>query len=144
MPTTKWKTVKVFRRSPKFAVDVRCYHCHENTGNVTGDANISHEWDDKRVKTRVQKCRGKRLNVWGLCKGGGDIEVDVKQVASEEVSWIPSHLNPLTPNDPYSGRTAPLTSKVAFYIFIQQIYVLNILNMVYTLRFSPFKMQFAS
>ena len=29
--------------------------------------------------------------------------------------------NPLTPNDNYSGRTAPLTSKVAFYIFIQQI-----------------------
>jgi len=27
----------------------------------------------------------------------------------------------LTPNDTYSGRTAPLTSKVAFYIFIQQI-----------------------
>jgi len=30
-------------------------------------------------------------------------------------------INPLTPNDPYSGRTAPLTSKIAFYIFIQQI-----------------------
>jgi hypothetical protein len=30
-------------------------------------------------------------------------------------------LNPLTPNDPYSGRTAPLTSEVAFYVFIQQI-----------------------
>jgi len=30
-------------------------------------------------------------------------------------------INPLTPNDPYSGRTAPLTSKVAFYVFIQQI-----------------------
>ena len=30
-------------------------------------------------------------------------------------------VNPLTPNDPYRGRTAPLTSKVAFYIFIQQI-----------------------
>ena len=30
-------------------------------------------------------------------------------------------LNPLTPNDNYSGRTAPLTSKVAYYIFIQQI-----------------------
>ena len=29
--------------------------------------------------------------------------------------------NPLTPNDPYSGRTAPLTPKDAFYIFIQQI-----------------------
>ena len=52
--------------------------------------------------------------------------------------------NPLTPNDLYSGRTAPLTSKVAFYIFIQQIQVLNILNMVYTLRFILFKMQFVS
>jgi len=30
-------------------------------------------------------------------------------------------INPMTPNDSYSGRTAPLTSKVAFYIFIQQI-----------------------
>ena len=43
--------------------------------------------------------------------------------------------NLLTPNANYSGRTAPLTSEVAFYIFIQQIYVQNILNMVYTLRF---------
>jgi len=48
-------------------------------------------------------------------------------------------LNPLMPNDPYRGRTTPLTSKVAFYIFIQQIQVLNILNMVYTLRFSSSK-----
>ena len=31
--------------------------------------------------------------------------------------------NLLTPNVNYSGRTAPLTSKVAFYIFIQQIQV---------------------
>ena len=27
----------------------------------------------------------------------------------------------LTPNDPYRDRTAPLSCKVAFYIFIQQI-----------------------
>ena len=53
-------------------------------------------------------------------------------------------INLLTPNVNYSGRTAPLFSKVAFYIFIQQIYVLNILNMVYTLRFFLFKMQFVS
>ena len=33
----------------------------------------------------------------------------------------PPPFNPLTPKDPYRGRTAPLTSKVAFYIFIQQI-----------------------
>jgi len=30
-------------------------------------------------------------------------------------------INLLTPNVNYSGRTAPLNSKVAFYIFIQQI-----------------------
>jgi len=30
-------------------------------------------------------------------------------------------INPLTPNDHYSSRTAPLTSKVTFCIFIQQI-----------------------
>jgi len=31
------------------------------------------------------------------------------------------YINLLTPNVNYSWRTAPLTSKVAFYIFIQQI-----------------------
>jgi len=31
------------------------------------------------------------------------------------------YINLLTPNVNYSGRTAPLTSKVAFCIFIQQI-----------------------
>ena len=30
-------------------------------------------------------------------------------------------INLMKRNDPYRGRTAPLTSKVAFYIFIQQI-----------------------
>jgi len=30
-------------------------------------------------------------------------------------------INLLSPNVNYSGRTAPLTSKVSFYIFIQQI-----------------------
>jgi len=34
---------------------------------------------------------------------------------------FPPSVNLLTPNVNYSGRTAPLTSKVAFYIFIQQI-----------------------
>ena len=53
-------------------------------------------------------------------------------------------INLLTPNVNYSGRTTPLTSKVAFYIFIQQIQVLNILNMVYTLCLFLFKMQFVS
>jgi hypothetical protein len=55
-----------------------------------------------------------------------------------------AYIKPLRPNDPYRGRTAQLTSKVAFYIFIQQIEVLNILNMVYTVRVFLFKMQFVS
>ena len=46
-----------------------------------------------------------------------------------------SSINLQTPNVIYSWRVAPLTSKVVFYIFIQQIYVPNILNMVYTVRF---------
>jgi len=53
-------------------------------------------------------------------------------------------INPLTPNVNYSGRTATLTFKVACYIFIQQILVLNILNTVYTVRIFLFKMQFVS
>ena len=45
-------------------------------------------------------------------------------------------LNPLTPNDPYRGRTAPLTSKhCILYIYSTNI-VLNILNILYTLPFS--------
>jgi len=34
---------------------------------------------------------------------------------------VTAKLNLLTPNVNYSGPTAPLTSKIAFYIFIQQI-----------------------
>ena len=51
------------------------------------------------------------------------------------VTIIPYY--PLTPNDPYRRRTAPLTSKDAFYIFIQQIYVLNTLDIVYNFSFFP-------
>jgi len=47
------------------------------------------------------------------------------------------------PNDHYSGRTSPLTSKRCI-LYIQQIHVLNILNTVYTLSFFLFKMQFVS
>ena len=32
-----------------------------------------------------------------------------------------TNVNRLTPNDPYMGRTAPLTSKTCIFIFIQQI-----------------------
>ena len=50
----------------------------------------------------------------------------------------------LTPNDHFSGRTAPLTSRCCIFLFIQQIYVLNILNMLHTLCLFLFKMPFIS
>ena len=67
-------------------------------------------------------------------------------VSSSEVFPMKSDIavNPLTPNDPYRGRTAPLTSKRC----ILYIYSTNIgteyLNMVYTLRYFRFKMQSVS
>jgi hypothetical protein len=41
--------------------------------------------------------------------------------------------NHLMPNGHFSGRTAPLTYRCCIFLFIQQIYVLNILNMLHTL-----------
>ena len=65
----------------------------------------------------------------------------------------PNRINPLTPNDPYSGRTAPLTSKrYVLFIYINiyiYIYSTNI-GTEYFKRgiYSPFfflsKMQFVS
>jgi len=51
-------------------------------------------------------------------------------------------INLLTPYIKYCDRTAPLTSEVAFYIFIQQIQVLSILNLMHTLRFFSSKCSF--
>ena len=48
-------------------------------------------------------------------------------------------INHLTPNDHFSGRTAPLTSRCCIFLFIQQIYVLNILNVLHTRCFSSSK-----
>jgi len=59
------------------------------------------------------------------------------------VELCKTDINRLTPNDPYMGRTAPLTPKRCI-LYIQQIYALNILNLLYTVRFFLFKMQFVS
>ena len=58
--------------------------------------------------------------------------------------YVPQPVNPLTPNDPYSGPTAPLTSK----LFILYIYSTNtgteyFKHGVYS-PFFLFKMQFVS
>jgi hypothetical protein len=47
------------------------------------------------------------------------------------------NINHLTPNAHFSGRTAPLTYICCIFLFIQQIHVLNILNMLHTLLFFP-------
>jgi len=73
-----------------------------------------------------------------------EIPVTTAVIEPATFRFVAQHFNLLTPNVNYSGRTATITSKVAFYILIQQIYVLNILDMVYTLRFFLFKMQFVS
>jgi len=64
-----------------------------------------------------------RFIPWGRARGAGWIgSCDPEFVYRQFPSNVRfSVLNPLTPNDSYRGRTAPLTSKVAFYIFIQQI-----------------------
>jgi len=53
--------------------------------------------------------------------------------------------NPLTPNDPYSGRTAPLTSKLCIlYIYLTNIGTEYFKHGIYSPFFSLFKMQFVS
>jgi len=57
------------------------------------------------------------LGLWlGLCLSNLPMELLVVKVI-----LMGRFFNLLTPNVNYSGRTAPITSKVAFYIFIQQI-----------------------
>ena len=84
-------------------------------------------------KVRGSRPKKKKIHIWLF-------RMSVVGISSRTCSL----LNPLTANGNYSGRTAPLTSKVAFYIFIQQILVLNIFKIVYTLHFFLFKMQFVS
>ena len=54
-------------------------------------------------------------------------------------------LNPLTPNDPYRGHTAPLTSKrCILYIYSTNIGTEYFKHGIYSPFFLIFKMQFVS
>ena len=144
-------------------------HCKNHTTPLS--AIRGQKWDSSNVKMHVQSA----VTTEGL-KGRKWKESEKLLQGSRICKSV--IFNPLTPNDPYRGRTAPLTSKrcilyiystnkgteyfkhgvyspflslqnavcfiilmylvpvlFTFYIFIQQIQVLNILNMVYTLRF---------
>ena len=57
----------------------------------------------------------------------------------------PELVNTLTPNDPYSGRTAPLTSKrCILYIYSTNRGTESFKHDIYILRYFLFKMQFVS
>ena len=54
-------------------------------------------------------------------------------------------INPLTPNDHYSGRTAPLTStRCILYIYSTNIGTEYFKHVIYSPFFSLLKMQFVS
>ena len=56
---------------------------------------------------------------------------------------VPSRIKPLTPNDPYRGRTAPLTSKrFIWYIYSTNIGTEYFKRGIYSPFFSLFNMQF--
>ena len=56
------------------------------------------------------------------CKSQENLNGMALRVFHSSIFATRAHLiNLLTPSVNYSGRTAPLTSKVAFYLFIQQI-----------------------
>jgi hypothetical protein len=87
--------------------------------NFYDDSTLSHENNiSKHIKTKLQ----------------------FTQVSDFSFASV----NHLTSKGHFSGRTAPLTYRRCIFLFIQQIYVLNILNMLYTLRFFLFKMLFIS
>ena len=56
------------------------------------------------------------------------------QVVHESLESSYTRFNRLTPNDPYLGRTAPLTSKRCILYVYSTNLVLNILNMFYKSR----------
>jgi len=69
---------------------------------------------------------------------------DLVQRSHSGVSWKRS-VKPLTPNDPYTGRTAPLNSKrCILYIYSTNIGTEYFEHGIYYPFFFLFKMQFVS
>ena len=75
------------------------YHCARRLRAETGNA---WNWFDMNLFACSSDRSVSLLSIWRFRK-------------------FSTYLNLLTPNVNYSGRTAPLTYKVTFYIFIQQI-----------------------
>ena len=77
-------------------------------------------------------------------KEGGTGLVQIEAAYKAEIVNIAEYLNPLTPNDLYMSRTAPLTSKrCILYIYSTNVGTEYFKHALYS-PFFPFKMQFVS
>jgi len=76
-----------------------------------------------RITTHFSECIVKwRMIVYSFCSEDCSVCCPQSHISVTEVQLkLVLGFNLLTPNVNYSGHTVPLTSKVAFYIFIQQI-----------------------
>ena len=71
-------------------------------------------------------------------------KIEGTRIAASDPIRAPKSFNPLTPNDPYRGRTAPLTSKrCILYIYSTNIGTEYFKHGIYSPFFS-LKMQFVS
>ena len=80
-----------------------------------------------------------------LVGGDGGTEIKLYDMSECIIRVGSMAVNPLTPNDHYSGRTAPLTSKrYILYIYSPNIGTEYFKHGIYSPFFSLFKMQFVS
>ena len=121
--------VYAVRRWPKRRYEVRCNYIGDNSTvtfavadsageawlhDFTGFALLRTYWEDSFIEWVEQQSESTSGPVVRNHRELLLVTVEHDRTETEQI-------NPLTPNDHYSGRTAPLTSKVAFYILIQQI-----------------------
>ena len=97
---------------------------------ITQDFQLDVDCDSERTDYRLLNFEESRVGFIGQIQWS-HIWQDVAYTKGAESFWEANgfsaihrttHLNPLTPNDPYNGRTAPLTSKrCILYIYSTNI-----------------------
>ena len=90
-------------------------------GEKLGDLYCKPENQIKNYITRTGDTMRQKRNAYRVVVGKPAGSKPRGRLRRRRENNITMDLNLLTPNVNYSGRNAPLTSKVAFYIFIQQI-----------------------
>ena len=81
----------------------------------------------------------------GKVKGNQSLSTPYSHTGVEAPLILHFQINPLTPNDPYMSRTAPLTSKrCILYIYSTNVGYEYFKHAIYSPFFFLFKMQFVS